>query len=129
MTVCVCIDDRGGISFNGRRQSKDRALISRLCAMGEDIFIKEYSAKLFDRTKAKTEEHFSVCDGICFVECEDASKYMENADRVILYRWNRRYPSDMSLSRMPSELGFSLERRDEFEGSSHERITEEIWIK
>ncbi len=136
MKICVCIDDDMGISFNRRRQSKDRELILRLCSLagGSCIFIKEYSAPLFKEAEGiciKITDDFSEAraDGICFVECEDASVYAKAADSFIIYRWNRRYPSDVKLSSSPSSLGFTLSEKHDFKGSSHDNITEEIWIK
>ncbi len=135
MTVCVCIDDGMGISFNSRRQSKDMALISKLCsrAQGKRILIKEYSAKLFSESDATIQvtNSFSEAsaDDFFFVECEDAAKYIKDAECVIIYRWNRRYPSDVKLSAHPDSLGFKISEQCEFKGNSHEKITEEIWIK
>lgn len=135
MTVCFCIDDGMGISFNSRRQSKDKELIARLSAQadGKRILIKEYSARLFEGTGADA----CVCGGfecagendLVFVECEDPTRYMERAERVIIYHWNRSYPSDTVLTATPDKLGFELCGTYDFEGSSHERITEEIWKK
>ncbi len=124
-----------GISFNSRRQSKDKELIARLCSQadGRRILIKEYSARLFEGTGADA----CVCDSfesagerdLVFIECEEPTKYMKAAERVIVYRWNRLYPSDTVLADTPDKLGFALCGTCDFEGSSHERITEEIWKK
>ncbi len=135
MTVCVCIDDSCGISFGGKRQSKDKLLVARLLelAEGKRIFIKEYSAKLFaERCESvfMTEDFSDAgADDICFVEIEDASKYFSQADGCILYRWNRRYPSDIKLSDTPEKFGFALKSTYDFAGNSHDKITEEVWSK
>ena len=44
---------------------------------------------------------------------------------VILYRWNRTYPADLRLTL--SLEGWSLERREIFAGSSHEKIIKEVY--
>ena len=96
MTLIVCLDDRNGMSFNGRRQSRD----SVLCRDVEELscgrlLVNAYSQKLFpgadicpDPLKAAGTEDF------CFVEDIDV---MQKADRLIVYRWNRHYPADVTF--------------------------------
>ena len=45
MRVIVCLDDKGGMTFNNRRQSRDRVLIADVVKMadGSKIFISQYS--------------------------------------------------------------------------------------
>ena len=47
--------------------------------------------------------------------------------RLIIYNWNRRYPFDRQLDISPAKMGFKLVSVTEFEGSSHEKITKEIY--
>ena len=50
---------------------------------------------------------------------------LAEAEEVVLYHWNRTYPSDR---RFPLPLaGWTLARREEFSGSSHEKITKEVY--
>ena len=54
------------------------------------------------------------------------------ADRLeglVLYRWNRRYPADAWLDVRPGPPGWTLARREEFSGHSHERITKEVYTR
>lgn len=66
-------------------------------------------------------------DSWCFVENCDLRPYLEKIQQVALYRWNRLYPSDV---RFPMELfadrWFPVSARS-FAGSSHEKITEEVY--
>ena len=52
MKVIVCLDERRGMMFNNRRQSRDSVLIEDvvkdLC--GEKLFISPYSEKLFENS-------------------------------------------------------------------------------
>lgn len=67
-------------------------------------------------------------DDFCFVEGADVSPYLDRIGRVIVFRWNRAYPSDV---RFPVDLTappWKLVRTDEFPGFSHEKITEEIYV-
>ena len=52
MTVALCIDDRGGMLFNKRRQSRDRVLVEELVRFAESegarILISPFSKLLFE---------------------------------------------------------------------------------
>ena len=49
ITVVVCVDDRMGMTFNKRRQSKDRIMLDELIRSFPDkkILISDFSQKLF----------------------------------------------------------------------------------
>ena len=130
MTLIVCLDDRNGMSYNGRRQSRDSAL----CRDVEELscgrlLVNAYSQKLFpgadicpDPLKAAGTEDF------CFVEDIDVSPFLEKANRLIVYRWNRHYPADVVFPQGELEK-WQLTERIEFPGSSHEIITREVYIR
>ena len=48
MIIAVCIDDKGGMLFNHRRQSQDRLLREDLLkeAAGRPLWMSGYSAKI-----------------------------------------------------------------------------------
>ena len=48
MILAFCIDDQGGLAFNHRRQSRDRALVADLLAAAgaRPVFCLPYSAGL-----------------------------------------------------------------------------------
>jgi len=129
MTVVICVDEQNGISFCGRRQSRDRLLCAdAVCLCGK--------LKMLPKTALLFEDHagaVEVCDtllegdGAYFVETDDLAQ--ADPDELILYRWNRRYPADRWLQFLPEERGMTLADRSDFTGSSHERITREIWRK
>lgn len=133
MILVVCIDDRGGMLFNRRRQSQDHLLRLDLLqeAAGRPVWMNSYSCKLFDPApeNIRVAEDFAARAGkgeFCFFENADPAPWLEEAEAVILYHWNRRYPADRYF---PLPLtGRSVERREEFAGSSHERITKEILV-
>lgn len=126
MTLVVCVDDNGGMMFGGRRQSQDRVLRAKLlelCA-GHTLRMSPYSAKQFDAGE------FQVCDNpcdganetdVCFVE--DTPFDLEKCRAVWLFRWNRRYPADVTFPTDLSVHGFTLLDTQEFVGSSHPNIT------
>ncbi len=131
MTLIVCVDDRLGMMFNHRRQSRDREVIARILHHADKhvLWSSTYSAPLFDGA-ARADEAYAQNAGdadFCFVE--DGALPLECADRLILYRWNRAYPADRRFPAEPSELGFVSVTATEFAGHSHECIIEEVFIR
>ena len=110
MIAVVCVDDRGGMLFNRRRQSQDRVL------RGPETGDLRTAEDCLDRA-GKGE--------LCFVETTDPAPWLERMEGLVLYRWNRRYPADLYCT-LPLE-DFVLEERREFAGSSHECITREVY--
>lgn len=54
MTLILCVDDRGGLSFNGRRQSQDRRVREDLLTMaaGGALWMDDYSRRQFTEPEA-----------------------------------------------------------------------------
>ncbi len=132
MKLIFCLDDNGGLSFNGRRQSRDRILIQDLLLSIGDapLSVSPYSLPLFEgfERPIKVFEHpEEVADGYCFLECTDPAPYLPMCDEVAIYRWNRRYPDDLCFSQ--DMTGFAQWESYDFPGSSHEIITKEVWKK
>ena len=133
MKLIICLDDKYGISFFGKRQSMDKAVCKDILAIseGNKLWMKEYSAKLFSQLGGKLciEEDYFLKAGAgeyCFAETDDITAYAQNAEQIIVYKWNRIYPSDL---RLPAELLDSRERVEavEFTGSSHDKITRVVY--
>lgn len=132
MTVYLCLDDRGGMLFNGRRQSRDAALLADLAAgLPGVLTIDAFSEKLIAAAgipyallgEALPEDaHF-------FLENRSPEPLLAAADTLVLYRWNRHYPSDIRWEGNPADYGFALAETREFPGKSHEVITKEVYVK
>ncbi len=131
MILMVCIDDRGGMMFHGRRQSQDRVLRMRIVstAAGRPLWMNEYSAGQFEdvyRGGIRIDPDPLQCAGAgeyCFVEDLPVREDLDGLEEIILYHWNRTYPFDQSFNFNLS--GWELCRTEEFKGSSHDVITEE----
>ena len=120
--------------FNNRRQSRDRTLIADVVKMAEGsrLYIDEYSRLLFadfDGSYTVEPNMLSVAeDGdFCFVENKRLKDSVGRIKEIVLYRWNRRYPSDFKFDLDLKSEGFSLVEVSEFEGYSHEKITKEVF--
>ena len=133
-TVAVCVDDNGGMTFNNRRQSRDRVLLSELCSFAEGrVYVSPFSVSAFPDKGAICElnDPFKEApDGaFLFIENLPLAPHISDIERLILYRWNRSYPRDTYLDITPLEEGFSLQSTVDFCGSSHEKITKEIYTR
>lgn len=133
MYYIFCIDERGGRLFLKRRQSQDRALRERLLTLtaGHTLWMSAYSAKQFteggefvidDDYLQKAGE-----DDYCFVE--DKGFDLSKCKGIVLYNWNRHYPSDVTWDIDLEAEGFVRTSQIDFAGHSHETITETIYRK
>ncbi len=134
MKLIFCLDDNNGLAFNRRRQSRDQLLIHDLAQHinGERLLLSPYSIPLFEKETVDLipAEHPALhakARDYCFLECTDPAPYLAEADEVIIYRWNRRYPDDVCFT--GSLEGFRCVLTYDFAGSSHEKITKEVWQK
>lgn len=78
MTIVVCLDDKNGMMFNKRRQSKDRKLIRNLTELlqGQKLWMHSYSRGLF----ADAAEGIEVRDDFLTAAPDDAVCFVENQD-------------------------------------------------
>ena len=137
MRIIVTVDDAYGVAFNKRRQSRDRILCADvLSSLGasDTLVVSPYSLPLFAEggTVLRVSED-PVSDlgvhEVAFVERTSLSHLCGKITELTVYHWNRRYPQDVSLGFIPTDAGFSLCRTTEFQGSSHDKITKEIFRK
>ena len=133
MIVLLALDDRNGMGFNRRRQSRDRALSERVLALaaGRTLWMAPYSAPLFAgaaQGRLRVEEDFLALappGDFCWVEDRPLAPWAGRIERLICYRWNRRYPGDFFLD-LPLDQWRRIGCRD-FPGFSHKMITEEVY--
>ena len=129
MHLIVCVDDRDGLSFCGRRLSRDSRVTEHILqtAEGNALWMDAYSAKLFPGDRICTDADFLMkarAGDYCFVETTSLPDTYDNLESVIVYYWNRTYPATVHF---PRKLLNGMKRAEvkEFPGSSHERITME----
>ena len=135
MIVMLCVDDRYGMMFNCRRQSQDRVLRERMQKLtgGKPLWMNAYSKKQFEDSSniCVSEEYLEHAETgeYCFVEDQDITPYAARIEKIILFRWNRTYPADAYFNFELLSSGWILKETEEFEGSSHEKITEEVYTR
>ena len=134
MILVVCLDERNGMTFLKRRQSQDSALRRHMLEMSREtaLWMNSYSARQFDTAAG----HMRVDDGFlqragageyCFVENVEVAPLADKAEKLVIYRWNRHYPSDVKFPMALFEGRMKLQAREEFAGSSHDTITWEVY--
>ena len=128
MKLIVCLDDNKGMMFNNRRQSRDRVLIENVLELckGEKLYTNEYSSKLFPEKFVEIFDSMEeIGNGYCFAENFTVNE--NDVEEIIVYKWNRVYPADVHFN---IDLdNWNLTETVDFEGSSHDKITREIYVR
>lgn len=128
MKLIVCLDDKNGMLFNKRRQSRDKVLIENVLELCKDetLYTNEYSATLFPENSVVVCEDFnSIENGFVFAETILPNE--ENIEGIIVYKWNRNYPADTYFN--INLKNWTLTETIDFVGSSHEKITRERYVR
>lgn len=120
--------------FNHRRLSRDRRVCEKILDYSNEneLWMNAYSRKLFtnltDINNIQVDEEFlDKSQSICFVENQDITPYLPKIDTLVLFRWNRDYPADFFFTVDLSQ--WNLISTEDFEGTSHEKITMEVYKK
>jgi len=133
LNIIVCVDDKFGISFMGRRVSRDRSVTEDIIRTVRDkkIYIHPDSAVLFSdfSDKVISNENYLKKAGtgdFCFIENSDYKMHIKSIESVILYKWNRRYPANIFFDQSIID-GREPTKVYNFKGNSHENITKEVY--
>lgn len=129
MTLYICLDDRNGLKFNKRRQSRDAAVLEDIRSrITGNLCIDPYSEKLIREAEIpyvlppETAADF-------FGEDVPSDELLAQTEKIVIYRWNRHYPSDVRWEPDLAAMGFTLRETTDFPGKSHEKITREVYEK
>ncbi len=135
MILITCVDDAGGLLFNNRRQSQDRILRKEILAQvsGQKLWMDAYTAAIFEGENASIEvaEDFLQKAGpkeYALLEDREAAPYLDRIEKIVLYHWNRSYPGDFFFDIDVTKAWHCVFTRS-FAGSSHDKITEEVYEK
>lgn len=124
LILAVAIDDKGGIAFNKRPCSRDACLLKRLedISVGNILYPTPDVSECRDLIGRLDEGKY-----VFFFNREDPSPVINLFDEVRIYQWNREYPNDVKFHWNGD--GFHLVGKFDFNGKSHEKITELIYAK
>ena len=135
MRLIVCLDDRNGMLFGGRRQSRDRAVTERILTLtaGSKLWMNEYTAILFsDESGIFVDEMFldrAEKTDFCFVEDKQILPVADKIEQIVAFKWNRHYPADTYFPFSLDASPWKMLQTEEFAGNSHEKITMEVYTR
>lgn len=133
MSVFICVDEKMGLLFREKRLSRDRQVIHDIVEIAHSpIYIESYSAVLFnglcdDFVIKECLEPQLTKNYCCFLENMQINNFIHSADEVIIYSWNRIYPSDFFLDVDFIKYNFKNVSTHDFKGHSHDKITRRIF--
>lgn len=127
MTLILWSGKNGEMMFNHRRCSRDRAVIEDILSMyaPTNLCVSAYSASLFDGA-CVIYDLAEAKEKVLFLEDLPLLPALEQAQKIIVYRFDRTYPADVRLE-IPQS--FSLTESLDFPGFSHDKITREVYVK
>lgn len=118
--------------FNCRRLSQDSVVRQKMLELtkGGKLYLNSYSAKQFESS-----DKLIIDDNFLTVAAEDDFCFIENppipdsATEYYIFNWNRDYPADTYFELDLKALGYKKVKSESFAGSSHKKITLEIYSK
>ena len=135
MRIIVCLDDKDGMLFGTRRQSKDRCLRRDMLEMtaGSLLWMNSYSANQFqeEAPQIRISESFleeAEAGQWCFIENAPVPQSLDEIEQVVIYRWNRQYPATVRFPMDRFSPRWKLAETRDFPGHSHEIITKEVYV-
>ncbi len=135
MTVAVATDMRGGMLFLGRRVSRDRALIADLARLQEGRllchpFSERYLVSM-GLSPVVCEDPLDSAreDDTCFIEGLPLLPHIARIARLIVYRFDKVYPFDVSLDINPHAPPFHLSEAQELPGYAHKTLIREVYLQ
>lgn len=136
MIIIACLDDNNGMLFNNRRLSMDQVLRKHILQItaNRKLYMNNYSYGQFSN---EADGNIIVDDNLlnnaqkgdyCFIENYLLSNHINKIEKIIIYRWNRIYPSDMKFD-VSLDNNWSIISKYDFKGNSHNKITEEVYAR
>ena len=135
MILIFTLDDDNGTNLAGKRQSKDRVVGDKIIALAENNLHMLQKTASFFKNNDMTDVPCTIwsdlwhlpTNAVFFAETPVPAEVMEQADKIYVFRWNRRYPS-LAQDRVNLD-GYNKEIIEEFPGDSHDKITLEVYTK
>lgn len=134
MVIVACIDKLGNITADANRQINDILFIKRLWETTNEalLFINDCSRKkFFYYPMMYIDDNFldqAEAEDYCFVENTDITPYVDRIDKIILYKWNKTFSSELKFD-VSILKDYKIVSKESFLGSFHLRITEVIYEK
>ena len=137
MIVITCLDQKNGMMFNHRRQSQDSVLREHVAKLVANVplWMNHYSASQFD---TESIPNLNIDDAFlqeaaqseyCFVEDAPLAPFEKWIERIVIFRWDRTYPTDRYFDLQLGSGQWHLAGTSEFTGHSHDLITMEVYAR
>ena len=134
MNLIVCLEERNGMSFFGKRLSRDAKICEKMVSFvgNNKLFLTPYSAKIFESLPdnfiiSENPLESAEQDDFCFVETQDISCFTNDINTIVVYKFCRTYPYDKTFDTNLLEAR-KLAFTTEFAGNSHDKIIEEVYV-
>lgn len=135
MILIFTLDDDNGTQLAGKRQSRDRAVGEKIIALANNNLHMLQKTTSFFKNNDMTNVLCTVWsdlwripeNAVFFAEDVLPDEVMASAEKIYVFRWNRRYPS-LVQDRVNLD-GYNKTVIEEFPGYSHEKITLEVYTK
>ena len=136
MIIIAPVDNKNGLMFNHRRQSQDKILREKILEITakSKLWVNHYTEKQFaDMGRCP---QLNIDDNLlneaapgeyCFIENNHLQKSEPWIEKIILFKWNRNYPGDFFFDIDVTSNHWILQESKDFPGSSHEKITMEVY--
>ena len=133
MIAIVCRENSNGLLFNKRRVSQDKAVTEKILEITSNskLWMDKYSYPLFEQYSTS---NINISDNFMWEKSQDEFFFFENKllkpyekwiDKIIVFKWNRDYPSDFKFDLDLTQ--WQLTESTEFVGNSHKNITMEVY--
>ncbi|MBQ8806289.1 MAG: hypothetical protein IJZ68_07550 [Bacteroidaceae bacterium] len=135
MILIFTLDDDNGTQLAGKRQSRDRVVGDKIIALANGNLHMLQKTTSFFKNNDMTDVPCTVFsdmwripeNAVFFTEDVLPAEIMESAEKIYVFRWNRRYPS-LVKDRVNLD-GYTKTVIEEFPGHSHDKITLEVYTK
>lgn len=146
MTIIACVDLRMGLSFNGKRPTRDKLIVRHIltnCDPKLGLTVTPRSARyIMDSIKALDETLIvplhvvpeltpeQVQSSDVFIETgtpDSISDLLDMADHVILYVWNTTYMYTEQFPDIQNQSCWTLTHAETIEGSSHDEVIIQLY--
>ena len=136
MKLILCVEENGGMAFHNRRVSKDRVQLENMMEEIKEtpFYVSPYSAKMLEEygfcgyVETTEPDQIAEEDAWYFCEFGEYEVLLPKVTEILLYQWNRRYPSNVAFDMQLLE-DYEKTEETEFQGSSHDKITKIRYCK